>query len=314
MSSSMRRRLVLYRDTDIRYGLQDLSTEGGRNGRFIVRDIPIYSQRSHKNISKNTRKKTKNLLTKSMERIFRISTKRQSLNESRIRRVKRIVFLPDTRIRINTSSKSQTFPFSATVKLSTGCTGSLISKYHILTAAHCIHNGTNFINSIAALRVGLLKRNGRYRWYGVISYNIPQQWFVNQSTRYDYAVLKIHKPIKRKYFSIGVASGFQVNIHFASFPGDKKSNSMWYSSCRAKFLRHGILSRCDASKGSSGAGLYVNDSNRNRVIVGVLSRSLALRLPNKKLVYFNAGFRITRQSGKMICRWAGSPAGCMAKS
>lgn len=232
-------------------------------------------------------------------------------SEKGLRRERRVVFIPDTRRIVDTLTMSQRFPFSATVKISTGCSGSLISKHHILTAAHCIHNGTAFITTVRTLRVGFLKRNGKYRWHRVNTYQIPQEWFVNHGARYDYAVVKLRRPTKRRYFKIAVSNAKPLAIHFASFPGDKRSNTMWYSSCKAKASGDTILSRCDAAKGSSGAGLYINRLHGERVIVGILSAAVTRRLKNGKKLHFNVGFRMTHKSARRICTWAGWPTGCL---
>lgn len=78
-------------------------------------------------------------------------------------RRKRQVYGADGRFVISDSRFITTYPFSSAVRLSTSCSGVLVSPKHVLTAARCIHDGKDYLNSTRSLRVGLLqlKKNRR---------------------------------------------------------------------------------------------------------------------------------------------------------
>ena len=197
------------------------------------------------------------------------------------------------------------------------CTGTLISNQHVLTSAHCIHNRTHYITPTNNIRVGFLKSTGKFRWFRVTSSSFHRgQWMSSKGSRYDYAVLTLSRPHKRKFFRLAEPRKSSLHIYFSSFPGDKKSNTLWFVDCSAVVLtqRSTIMSQCDAAKGSSGAGVYTLIQRRGknkRVVIGVLSGATDLiRLPNGGLSQFNIAVSLHAADIRDICRWAGSPRGC----
>uniref|UniRef100_A0AAV2KDJ6 Inactive serine protease 35 n=1 Tax=Knipowitschia caucasica TaxID=637954 RepID=A0AAV2KDJ6_KNICA len=84
-------------------------------------------------------------------------------------RKKRHVYGEDGRFVISDSYFITHYPFATAVRLSTGCSGVLVSPKHVLTAAHCVHNGRDYLEETKQLKVGVLQlktkreRRGRKR-------------------------------------------------------------------------------------------------------------------------------------------------------
>lgn len=234
------------------------------------------------------------------------------------RRFKRRIFGRDTRTQIP-RWEFRKIPFTAVVKISTGCTGTLISSIHVLTSAHCVHDSSKYIVSVKNVKVGFPKHNGKMRWTRVKNIKVPRGWTTAKDVSYDYAVLKLVHHHRRKYMIPGsiVLTRGSITTHFLGFHQDKPANSLWYSFCRARPLDHVIINRCDAMPGSSGAGVYLLSnigSKPVRFIIGVLSGSgtVRFRKGNRRPRRYNIATKLTPLKAAQICSWTKSAPHCNA--
>ncbi|KAM8893767.1 serine protease 23-like [Spinachia spinachia] len=160
---------------------------------------------------------------------------------SRVRR-KRQIFGHDGRFSIAGQDFLLRYPFSVAVKLSTGCSGTLVGDRHVLTAAHCVHDGKNYVKGAQRLRVGFLKTKQRdtrassfygstnytnhveggagpygpptddkmkFQWIRAKRTHVPKGWIKGNANDigmdYDYALLELKKSHKRRHMRLGVS-------------------------------------------------------------------------------------------------------------
>lgn len=232
-------------------------------------------------------------------------------------RRKRALFGSDDRIEVSADG-ARHLPYSAVVSVNTGCTGTLIAQDHVLTAAHCIHDGTKYITDVPHLKVGVLRRPRKPRWIRVDYMKVPRGWTLSRDFRYDYAVLKLRRPAPSpaqylEMYEIPAHLSMPLRIQFASFPSDKPKFTLWYSYCKAHCLNHAILNRCDSNYGSSGAGIYGKIRKGRKVerfVMGVFSGLGNFVKFRGKRRRMNVGTKITPLKLAQIRAWLdASPPG-----
>ncbi|KAM9740834.1 serine protease 23 isoform 1-T3 [Menidia menidia] len=246
----------------------------------------------------------------------------------RRRRVRRQIYGADGRFNIRGDHFLLDYPFSTAVRISTGCTGVLVSRLHVLTAAHCVHDGRDYVNGARRLRVGFLippsvnaSQSGAapggkplVRWVRVKRTRVPRGWIQGPqevSMDFDYALLELRWPHRRPFMRLSVAPSSHDlagnRIHFSGFDSDRPGELV-YRFCPVEEESSDLIyQHCDARPGASGSGVYgrVWDDGLERwerKVIGIFSGHQWLEIDGENRDY-NVAVRITPLKFAQICYW-----------
>lgn len=249
------------------------------------------------------------------------------------KRTRRQIYGADGRFNIRGDHFLLDYPFSTAVRISTGCTGVLVSKQHVLTAAHCVHDGKDYVKGASKLRVGFLippsvnktkedMKKPLVRWVRVRRTRVPKGWIQGPqdvSMDYDYALLELRWPHRRPFMRLSVAPSSDdlagKRIHFSGFDSDRPGELV-YRFCPVEDESNDLIyQHCDARPGASGSGVYgrVWDNvleRWERKVIGIFSGHQWLEINGENRDY-NVAVRLTPLKFAQICYWVhGNSAHC----
>ncbi|MFT4927594.1 MAG: glutamyl endopeptidase [Phenylobacterium sp.] len=156
----------------------------------------------------------------------------------------------DTRTQITNTVQN---PYWYIGRIAIGCSGTLVGPKHVLTAGHCVADGSGNWHSSLNFSVG---QDGSYKPWGSENWAnamTTSQWFNNKNAEYDYGMIILQEAPHGGWTGYGNYAGGTHSV--TGYPGDKPTGQLWTDSSSTSSSARQIFYSMDTAGGQSGSGI-----------------------------------------------------------